>query len=198
MTSKEWFCLALRLFGVWLLLQSLQEFVPSLFYALSAFGSGQGFPYWSSMAIWFLLRTGLAIVFLLFAPAISSRFYGTELASEPAVQTTPSSESNALKVGIQLLAVYALLLGLQALSGVVLGMLSGVVRISVASIDYGSAEYNYMNSLLTCGLNFGFALLLIIWNTRIISFIERVRYVPERDAYESIPVNEADSTTDES
>ncbi len=198
MTSKDWFCLALRLFGIWLLLQSVQEFVPWLCYALSAFGSGPGFPDWSYMAIWFLLATGLALVLVFFAPAISVRFYGTASGNETAVQTTRSSESNALKVGIQLLAVYALLLGLQALSGVALGMLSGDIRASLTSVDYGSADYDYMTSLLTCGLNFAFALLLIIWNTRIISFIEKIRYVPERDAYEPAPLDDAGNTTGES
>lgn len=184
MTSKDWFCIALRLFGIWILIQAVQEFVPYLLYTFSSIGAGQGITYWIFMLVWFLIRSTFALVFIIFAPAIATRLYGKDPPPVEASAASATVAPNALKVGMQLLAVYAIILGVQSLAGVVMGILSGESISLDLAVGYGSGQSEYLRSLLTCGLNFVFAAILIIYNERLVTFIQRIRYVADRDAYE--------------
>ncbi len=187
MTNRDWFCLALELFGIWLLIHAVETIVPYLLFAISGNLVGQSPTQVAIMVLWPIGRTAIALVLLLFAPAISERFY-------PSIATTETThldnEAKPLKVGIQLLAVYALLLAVQSAAGVILGLLSGVDYSLAPGATFGSTGRSYIASLLTCGLNLAFAAILLVWNERIVTFIAKFRYVPERDAYEPPPDRE--------
>src|SRR4051812_15112512 len=75
MTDRDWFCLALRLFGIWLLIEAVEATVPYLLFAIGANGVGQNTFYVVSMIIWLIMRTAVGLVILLFAPAIAARVY---------------------------------------------------------------------------------------------------------------------------
>jgi len=176
MTNRDWLCLALRLFGIWTLIRIVGEL--SLYFqyfiagALGA-GSLQGL---ASIVISLIVRTALALILILFAPAIAARFRSTT----PPDKTDPPEfdETRTLKVGIQLLAVYALLLSVQAAGPLIYGLLTPPM------------DKYHLQSLLTFGLNLAFAGILLMWNDRIITLIEKFRYVPERDAYQPPPLEE--------
>jgi len=187
MTNRDWFCLALRLFGIWLLIHAVETIVPYLLFAISDNLVGQSPTYVAGMILWPIGRTAIALVLLLFAPAISERFY-------PSIATTETThldnEAKPLKVGIQLLAVYALLLAVQSAAGVILGLLSGVEYGFAPGANFGSTGRSYLTSLLTCGLNLAFATILLMWNERIVTLIAKFRYIPERDAIDPLPESE--------
>jgi len=187
MRNQDWFCLALRLFGIWLLIQAVETFVS---YVSFFFSSGNAFTRQIivSTVAWSVGRTASGLVLLLFAPAIATRFYPSRVAAET---TRPEVDgTKPLKVGIQLMAVYALLLAVQSGAGVILGLLNGGFGNGAMAMNFRGAGASYLASLLTVGLNLAFAAMLLIWNDRIITFIEKFRYVPERDAYEPPPISE--------
>ncbi len=187
MTNRDWFCLALRLFGIWLLIRAVETIVPYLLFAVIANVVAQSFVQVASTVLWLIGRTAIGLVLLLFAPAISERFY-------PSIATTETThldnEAKPLKVGIQLLAVYALLLAVQSATGVILGLLSDVDYSFAPGANFGGTGRGYLASLLTFGLNLAFAAILLVWNERVVTFIAKFRYVPERDAYEPPPDGE--------
>ena len=188
MTNRDWFCLALRVFGLWLLIKSIEDLVPYLFWlVLDPNNAGQVFSYLAFTTIWLIARLMGGLVLLFFAPAIAARFYPSE-----GTHTTSHVEDEAkpLKVGIQLLAVYALLLAVQSVAGVIVGYLSGDTFGGIASGGFGGVRTGYTASLLTFGLNLAFGLALILWNERLVLFLAKMRYVPDRDAYESPPGDE--------
>ncbi len=180
MTNRDWFCLALRLFGIWLLIGAIETIVPSLLFFIGANGLPNNTSYLVSMFLWLIGRTAVGLGLLLFAPAIAARFYPATTSTE-AIESY--DEARPLKIGIQLLAVYALLLAVQAGAGVVFGLLSlDKYTLGMGRISNGGEE-NYLASLLTCGLNLAFAGILLIWNERVVTLIAKIRYIPERDAY---------------
>ena len=184
--NRDWFCLALRLFGIWLLIQAIEEFVPYLLHAISGFGA-IGFSYAAALVFWFVGRSVIGLVLLFFAPAVAARFYPSTSSSE----TLPiEDEARPLKVGIQLLGVYALLLAVQSASGVIVGYLSGDSFSPNQGINFSGAGAGYIASLVTFGLNLAFAAMLIIWNEQVVTLLAKFRYVPERDAYEPPSLNE--------
>ncbi len=152
------------------------EAIPTLIFAFSANVGGQNFTYSAYMVLWLIGRTAIGLVVLLFAPAIAARFYPTMDSTET---THLDDETKPLKIGIQLLAIYALLLAVQAAARVIPGILSG-----------NNVESGHLTNLLTFGLNLAFAAILLLGKERIVTFIDKVRYVPERDAYEPPPLNE--------
>ena len=183
MTNRDWFCLALRLFGIWILIQAIEQTVPYLLFYLSRTIGVGGFQAFIAQAIWLACRTALALVLIMFAPAITERFYPS---AEPSVtDSLEVNETRALRVGIKLLAVYALLLAVQSVGSIVYSTLI----LGVPS-NFMSSEHGYIVSFLTCGLNLAFAAILLIWNEQIITFIERFRFVAERDGYEPPPIDE--------
>ena len=186
MTNRDWFCLALRLFGIWLLIHAVEMIVP-LMWAISVKGVGQHFAHVVSMVLWPIGRTAIGLVLLFFAPAIAARFYPSTASTET---MHFDDEAKPLKVGIQLLAVYALLLAIQSGAGVILGLLSGDNYGLAQGTYFNSAERGYFTSLLTFGLNLAFAAILLIWNERIVTLIAKFRYIPERDAYKPPPDGE--------
>ncbi len=186
MTNRDWFCLALRLFGIWLLIHAVEMIVP-LMWAISVNGIGQHFAHVVSMVLWPIGRTAIGLVLLFFATAIAARFYPSMASTET---THLDDETKPLKVGIQLLAVYALLLAVQSGAGVILGLLSGDNYDLTRGANFIGAKTSYFTSLLTFGLNLAFAVILLVWNERVVTLIAKFRYVPERDAYEPPPVNE--------
>ncbi len=187
MINRDWFCLALRLFGIWLLIQAIEGFVPYLLFAIGGYGVSIGFSNAAALVFWFIGRSAIGLVLLFFAPAIAARFYPSTSSSE----TLPiEDEAKPLKVGIQLLGVYALLLAVQSASGVIVGYLSGNSFSLNQGINFSGAGAGYIASLLTFGLNLAFAAMLIIWNEQVVTLLAKFRYVPERDAYEPPPLNE--------
>jgi len=182
MTNRDWFCLALRLLGIWLLIQAIENIVPYLLFALGANGVGQNFSYLAGMIFWIIGRTAIG-----FAPAIATRFY-------PSTQSTESAhvddEAKPLKIGIQLLAVYALLLAIQSGASVILGLVSDDTWGRAFSTNFDGSGTGYLTNLLTFGLNIAFAAILLIWNERVVTLIAKFRYIPERDAYQPPPLNE--------
>ena len=44
--------------------------------------------------------------------------------------------------------------------------------------------------MLSCGFNLTFAAILIMWNDRVITIIEKFRYIAERDAYQPPPLED--------
>ena len=188
MIHRDWFCLALRLFGIWLFIQSLEQIVPYLaIFASGALGAAQSSSYIASMFFWLIGRTVIGFVLLAFAPAIATRFYPNAASSEA---MHCDNETRPLKVGLQLLAIYALLLAIQSGSGVIIGLLSGDSWSFSQGANFNGAGTGYLASLLTFGLNLAFAAILMIWNERVVTFIEKFRYIPERDAYEPPPLSE--------
>jgi len=186
MIDRDWFCLALRLFGIWLLIHSVETVVLYILSLLPLTGNlgGQLVSYVAGMMLWIIVRTAIGVALTLFAPAIAARFYPSAATQ---IVAPAEHESKPLKVGLQLLGVYALLLATQSGAGVIIGILSsheGPHR----GVDFG--EGNYMESLLSFGLNLTFAAILLIWNEHVVALIEKFRYIPERDAYERPPLNE--------
>ncbi len=177
MVQRDWFCLALRLFGLWLLIQSIEQFayyVLMVIATIEATDSAPGIYYMASAVLAFIVRTIMGLVLLWFAPAIAMRFYPRTESTEV---SHVDSETRPLQVGIQILGLYALLLAVQSASDVIVHYLRG-------------ASNTYLTSLFTCGLNLIFGAMLILWNERVLACIERMRYVPERDAYEPPPLRE--------
>ena len=186
MNNREWFSLALRLFGIWLFIQAIEEFVPYLLFFISDSGPWPGFTYAAGLVVWFFVRTAVGLVLLLFAPAIAARFYPSTSSDE----TQPvEEEASVVKVGIQLLGVYALLLAGQSVSGVVMGYLTGNTFIFNQGLSFNDSASYYLSNLLTFGLNLALAAIFIIWNEQVITLLAKFRYVPERDAYEPPPLN---------
>jgi len=191
MMNRDWFCLALRLLGIWMLVQTVEyvvALVPMLF--LGGFESIglKGFSQYLYPFIWLVGRTTLGFGVLLFAPVIATRFYPSKASAEP--EHPELDESRLLRVGIQLLAVYALLLAVQSGAGLILGLLATDGSVAMLGATSSGTEASYLQHLLSCGLNLGFAAILIMWNTRVITLIEKIRYIPERDAYEPPPIEE--------
>ena len=62
MTNRDWLCLALRLLGIWILIQAIEGIIPYLFYLFAAFGSVGGFQTIAFTIVWLILRTALAMV----------------------------------------------------------------------------------------------------------------------------------------
>ena len=180
MINRDWFCLALRLFGIWLLIQAIEQFVPLLLYVISGSGPSRGFSYAVTIVFWLVGRSVIGLVLLFFAPAIAARFYPSASSSK---SQRVEDEVNFLKIGMQLLGVYALLLAVQYASRVIVGYLSG----DGFSLNAGGS---YFASLVTFGLNLAFAAILIIWNEQVVTLLAKFRYVPERDAYEPPPLDE--------
>ena len=110
MNSHDWFTLAVRILGLYLLISSLEEFIPYLLYLMSDMGSQMGTSFMIGIFIWFIGRTALSLVLVLFAPALASRFY---VRSTPENTSSRIDEEKALAIGLKLLAFYALLLALQ-------------------------------------------------------------------------------------
>ena len=187
MTNRDWFCVALRLFGIWLLIEAVETIVPYLLFSISGNAVGQNMSMVVAMVLWLIGRSAIGLVLLFFAPAIAVRFYPSTASTEI---THSDDEARPLKVGIQLLAVYALLLAVQSGAGVILGLLSGDRYGLALGTNFNGAERGYLASLLTCGLNLAFAAILLIWNERVVTLIAKFRYIPERDAYRPPPVNE--------
>lgn len=184
MRNGDWFCLAVRLFGIWLLIHSVEEFVPYLVWIVTE-GSGLVAGLW--LGAWFVGRTVVGLGLLLFAPAIAARFYPPAAAAPPPSST---DEQKPLKVGVQLLGMYALLLATQSAAGVIASYLQANSFAGIQQTAFFESGTSYMAALLTCGLNVAFALMLIIFNDRIVTFLAKLRYVPERDAYEAPPLPE--------
>ena len=112
MTNRDWFGLALRLFGIWLLLYSIESIVPSLIMVIfMSPGMGPGPSYAFVLGFWFIGRTAVALVLVVFAPAIASRFYPEVPSQEPGA---PGSGVKPLRVGLQLLGMCAVLLAIQS------------------------------------------------------------------------------------
>ena len=190
MTNRDWFGLALRLFGIWLLLYSIESIVPSLIMVIfMSPGMGPGPSYAFVLGFWFIGRTTVALVLVVFAPAIASRFYPEVPPQEPAA---PGSESKPLRVGLQLLGMCAVLLAIQSVATVILQILSNEKAMFVSGAVSYNPDQPYLKSLINAGLNLAFAAVLLIWNERVVAFIERFRYVPERDAYEPPPLEETE------
>lgn len=187
MTNRDWFCLALRLFGIWLLIEAVETIVPYLLFAISGNVRGQNMSWVVTTVLWLIARTAVGLVLLFFAPAIAVRFYPRTTSTE---KTHFDDEARPLKIGIQLLAVYALLLAVQSGAGVIMGLLSGDHYGFALAANFNGAERGYLASLLTFGLNLAFAAVLLIWNERVVTLIAKFRYIPERDAYTPPPVNE--------
>jgi hypothetical protein len=150
MINRDWFCVALRLFGIWLLIEAVESVVPYLLYAISGNVAGRNMSYVVSMFLWLIGRTAIGLVLLFFAQAIAVRFYPSTASTET---THSDDEARPLKVGIQLLAVYALLLAVQSGAGVILGLLSGDSYALALGTNFNGAERGYFASLLTFGLN---------------------------------------------
>lgn len=187
MTNRDWFCIALRLAGVWLFIDAVESIASyALFFisglsALSPTGSGPYVTYIVYMSVWLIGRTAIGLVLLFFAPAIAARFYpGTEIAA-----TAPSNvDIRPLKVGLQLLAMYALLLAVQFGAGVILDLFSGNAFNFAFGANANSSATSFVARLLNCGLNLAFAAVLLMWNERVVTLIEKFRYIPERDIYQ--------------
>jgi hypothetical protein len=183
MTNRDWLCLGLRLIGIWMLIQAVEGMVPIFIYLFSGFNSFGGISTIVSAIVWLVGRTVFALVLVLFAPAIATRFYPQ--ASPSVTSVSEINETKALRIGVQLLAVYALLLAVQSGSGTIYGLLVGH---NASTFAY--SEGSYLQSFMTCGLNLAFAAILLIWNERVIMFIAKFRYVAERDAYDPPSVDE--------
>jgi hypothetical protein len=141
MTDRDWFCLALRLFGIWHLIEAVETIVPYLLFAIGANGVGQNAFYVVSMIIWLIVRTAIGLVLLLFAPAIAARVFPGTASTET---THSDDKARPLKVGIQLLAVYALLLAVQSGAGVILGLLSGDKYALAPGTNFNGAGRGYL------------------------------------------------------
>jgi hypothetical protein len=187
MINRDWFCLALRLFGIWLLIEAVETIVPYLLFAFSGSPIGQNTSWFVTIVLWLLARTAIGLVLLFFAPAIAVRIYP---ATAPTETTPTGDEARPLKVGIQLLGVYALLLAVQSVPGFILGLLAGERYAFTPGSTITGAGRGYLASLLTFGLNLAFAALLLMWNERVVTLIAKFRYVPERDAYTPPAVHE--------
>jgi len=188
MTNRDWLCLALRLFGIWLLIQAVEELLMYLNF-ISVAGGVDDFPRLTLSFAWLAVRTTFSLILVLFAPAIATRF---PLSTSPDEIRSPEfDETRTLKVGIQLLALYALLLAIQDAGSVIYGLLTlGNQLTTIRFSNLASLDENYTKSFISFGLNLAFAAILLMWNDRVITLIEKFRYVPERDAYEPPPLEE--------
>ncbi|MEM9352417.1 MAG: hypothetical protein AAGA92_05340 [Planctomycetota bacterium] len=181
MTNRDWFTLALRILGVWLLVQCL-EIIPQVFFFSLVNSMGQATTYTLITLCWLAVRTALGLFLLFFASSIALRFY-PKGADSPQVGSASGTETKPLRIGLQLLGVYALLLAAQSGGKVIEGVWSGVPITWDAKTGTISGGATYLNSLINLGLSLGIATVLLIWNEGVVSLIERFRYVPERDAY---------------
>jgi len=181
MTNRDWLCLALRLLGIWLLVQAAEQMTQYVSYYLAGMFNFQGV---GLAFFWLTLRTLFALILTLFAPAIATRFHPIAK-THSETKLSEFNESRALKIGIQLLAVYALLLAVQSGARVIGNLFFDS---SVRGFNYW--EENYLKSLLSFGFNLAFAAILILWNDRVITIIENFRYVAERDAYVPPPLED--------
>lgn len=145
-------------------------------------GLGQEISYIAYQLSWLIARTAIGLVLVLFAPAITARFYPSTATKET---THSDDEVKLLKVGIQLLAVYALLLAVQYGAGVIIGLMQ-IDNYAVLL----ETEPEYLSNLLNFGLNIAFAAILLMWNDRVVTLIAKIRYVPERDADKPPSANE--------
>jgi hypothetical protein len=190
MTNRDWFTLALRVFGIWLLIGGI-EAITTLAVMLiselagsSPLGVDEFFTFYTIYsALWNVLRTTIGLLVLFFAPAIAARFYPGTSAAETnarAAAGPPPEEFKPLRVGLQLLGVYALLLAVQSGSAFVVSFLSGGSSSFILGSDV-NLQGNYLADLLRFGLQLAFAAILLIWNDRVVFLIEKFRYIPERD-----------------
>lgn len=183
--SRDWFCLILRLFGIWLLIQAVEEVVPYLLFALdSLVGSGMGAAYLAGVLVWWVGRTLFGLALLVFAPAIATRWYPSEKQSQVDLTVTSvaaegphawkPNETKSLRIGMQLLGVYALLLAVQSVSLVVAGYLSGggfnTFRATGLGIDSGPTQ-----AIVNVGLHLAFAAILILRNDQLLILLEKFR-----------------------
>lgn len=184
MTNRDWFCLALRVFGIWALLQGVDLLVPNLMQFINIRGGNA--VHFIPTLLWLTGRTAIGLVLLLFAPAIAIRFYPNPASTET---TCRVDEAKLLKIGIQLLAVYALLLAFQSGATVVGGLWMSDEDFDGVHprMDFYFSDSAYIASMFSLGLNLAFAAILLMWNEHVVAFIQRNRYVPERDAREPPP-----------
>jgi len=183
MTNRDWLCLGLRLLGIWMLVQAVEGIIPYLLYIFIQDSRAGGIQMIAYSIVLLTCRTTLAMILVLFAPAIAARFYR----SVDRIETTDVeiNEVKALRIGVQLLAVCALLLAIQSGAKVLYRLLA-----SGNFLEFNYLEETYLQSLMNCGLNLTFAAILLMWNEQVITLIAKWRYVPERDAYEPPPIEE--------
>lgn len=180
MNSREWFCLALRVLGVWQLMSSIEHAAWAT-YSLTSQG-----PVLAAMTLWALggaasLTAGMLV--LLFAPAIAERFYPAA-ADEPEVD--PVAIVDAFMVGSRVLGVYALLLAMQGLGGVLAGFALQFLRFGFPGGIATSDAYSLARGVMMLA----FAYVLLFGHERAFAFLSRLRYVAERDAYQPPSVEE--------
>lgn len=180
MTNRDWFCVALRVLGVWQLLQTVQQIA----WSPALLGAGVYGGYGLVILIGATTTTALGVGLLLFAPAIAERFY--PLASG---QPTGDMEGqgSALRIGMQVLGVVALLRAIPAFGGVLTGLFyRGGFMGGLRTIRDGDIS----SQLLSFGFHLVFAVVLLAGPNQIIAWLSRLRYVAERDTYEPPPIEE--------
>jgi hypothetical protein len=182
--NRDWFCLALRVFGLWWLMLGIENSATHLHVYLSQIAFSPG---WAFLIVWPLLRTASGLLLVLFAPAISCRVYPSPTSDGNGANHAESG--SALKIGIQLLGVYALLLAVQSLGTVLPGLFTSGARGGATELMKLIAS-TYQTELLKCGLNLAFGAILLLGNDRVVTALERLRYVAERDAYTPPPLAE--------
>ena len=128
-TMRELFIFALRLFGMWLVVQSVVYFCSTILQTYAAISRVVGFTGQFGQVLlmmWlvFICYAALAICFLRFAPAIASFFYPADEASLPAVP----QRINAMALGkvlLRLLGFYTLIQAIHPLANLCAGIYGG-------------------------------------------------------------------------
>lgn len=177
MPARDWFTLALRVLGIWLLIQTVQHVVP-LAYLLSEYGPfrtgflGMGGAFgafdWSYIIFYaaqVTVHTGFGLGLLMYGPLIARRFYP---ADESTAAAPGASADDLYRIGCRLLGIYSFLLAVPP-----------VARMAGGGVD--------PDEVVRGGLYLAMAALLLLGAKRIGAILSRIRYDPQRDAYQPPP-----------
>ncbi|TWT66278.1 hypothetical protein Pla123a_46720 [Posidoniimonas polymericola] len=190
MNSREWFCLALRVMGVW----QLSSVVPYLAMLVASLASGGNTPFeFFIVLLWVVVYTGLGLFLLLFAPAIAARFYpGSAAESRPTAQDLPD---RMLELGLRLLGAYLLVLAVHTLLTYVANAIAVAAYSNVSWRQQLAASGP--RELISTAVYVTLGLVVLAGPKRIIAGLDRLRYNAERDAYTPPPIAGAAADEDQ-
>lgn len=190
MTSRDWFCLALRVLGVWQLASAV-PYVAMVASSLSSSGTLDGsdilrFLYWGGAV------TAVGLFLLLFSPAIATRLYPKEGGlGQP---SPPDLPERLLEVGLRLLGVYLLV---QAVHQLTTSIVSAVMTAQYSGVSWHEQLFSLaLSDLVASGIYAALGSVVLLGPKRIIAALDRLRYDAERDAYVPPPIPASQLTED--
>lgn len=191
MNSREWFCLALRVLGVWQLVEGL-SYLPgdlSSYLQTGPLGSESA---GLSVMTWSLTKLAIGLFLVLGAPFCAAVCYPKQPPGDSeAARVLPAQ---FLRVGLRLLGAWLVVRGGHTL--LVSLAKSGLDAYYTHSPWNEAWPVNYLGDITSTCIDVGLGIAIFVGPQHIVAVLDRLRYSAERDAYTPPPL-EADTGSEE-